>query len=131
MPKTGPRYPPEFRQQMGDLVPAGRTLAELARDIPETQDELLGVQVELVPHEDVLAVGALVLPDPASVDLQSSTLRLPQVAGVSATGEQAGHFPGVLASAALDPLRFSSRRATMASRPAPSSANRPWSRHSG
>jgi transposase len=32
MPRTRPPYPPEFRQQMVDLVRAGRTLEELGRE---------------------------------------------------------------------------------------------------
>jgi transposase len=32
MPKTRPPYPPEFRRQIVDLVRAGRTAAELARE---------------------------------------------------------------------------------------------------
>jgi transposase len=34
MPKTRPPYPSEFRQQMVELVRAGRNPAELAREFP-------------------------------------------------------------------------------------------------
>jgi transposase len=36
MPKTRPPYPPEFRQQMVELVRAGRTPGELAREFEPT-----------------------------------------------------------------------------------------------
>ena len=36
MPKTRPPYPPEFRQQMIELVNAGRTPAELSREFNVT-----------------------------------------------------------------------------------------------
>jgi transposase len=34
MPKTRPPYPPEFRQQMVELVRAGRNPVELSREFP-------------------------------------------------------------------------------------------------
>lgn len=38
MPKTRPPYPPEFRQQMVELVRAGRSREELAREFePSSQ----------------------------------------------------------------------------------------------
>lgn len=38
MPKTRPPYPPEFRRQMVELVRAGRSIEELAREFePSTQ----------------------------------------------------------------------------------------------
>ena len=38
MPKTRPPYPPEFRRQMAELVRAGRSIEELAREFePSTQ----------------------------------------------------------------------------------------------
>ena len=36
MPKTRPPYPPEFRRQMVELVRAGRTPGELAREFEPT-----------------------------------------------------------------------------------------------
>ena len=36
MPRTRPPYPPEFRRQMVELVRAGRTPAELAREFEPT-----------------------------------------------------------------------------------------------
>ena len=37
MPKTGPAYAPEFRQQMVELVRAGRTPRELAKEFEPSE----------------------------------------------------------------------------------------------
>ena len=41
MPKSRPAYPPEFRQQMVDLVRAGRTPEELSREFEPSAQSLL------------------------------------------------------------------------------------------
>jgi transposase len=40
MPKNRPPYPPEFRQQMVDLVRAGRTPEELSREFEPTAQSI-------------------------------------------------------------------------------------------
>ena len=40
MPKSRPPYPPEFRQQMVDLVQAGRTPEELSREFEPTAQSI-------------------------------------------------------------------------------------------
>ena len=40
MPKSRPPYPPEFRQQMVDLVRAGRTPEELSREFEPTAQSI-------------------------------------------------------------------------------------------
>ncbi len=40
MPRTRPPYPPEFRRQMVELVRAGRTPAELAREFEPTANTI-------------------------------------------------------------------------------------------
>lgn len=40
MPKTRPPYPPEFRQQMVELVRAGRTPRELAREFEPSYETI-------------------------------------------------------------------------------------------
>jgi transposase len=40
MPKTHPPYPEEFRRQMVDLVRAGRTPAELAKEFEPTAESI-------------------------------------------------------------------------------------------
>ena len=41
MPRTRPPYSPEFRQQMVELVRAGRTLGELSREFEPTAQTIL------------------------------------------------------------------------------------------
>jgi transposase len=40
MPNSRPPYPPEFRQQMVDLVRAGRTPEELSREFEPTAQSI-------------------------------------------------------------------------------------------
>ena len=40
MPKTRPPYPPEFRRQMVELVRAGRTPCELAREFEPSHETI-------------------------------------------------------------------------------------------
>jgi transposase len=40
MPKTRPPYPPEFRQQMNDLMRAGRTPRELAQQFEPSYETI-------------------------------------------------------------------------------------------
>ena len=44
MPKTRSPYPPEFRQQMIELVNAGRTPAELSREFNVTAQTIANAQ---------------------------------------------------------------------------------------
>jgi transposase-like protein len=40
MPKTRPRYPPEFRRQMVELARAGRTPRQLAREFEPSYETI-------------------------------------------------------------------------------------------
>ncbi len=40
MPRSRPPYPPEFRQQIVELVRAGRTIASLAREFEPSQNTI-------------------------------------------------------------------------------------------
>ncbi len=42
MPRTRPPYPPEFRQQIIELVRAGRTLTELAQEFEPSRETIRG-----------------------------------------------------------------------------------------
>ena len=62
-----------------------------------SQDEFFGRKIKLVGHEHIFAVEALIRPDLAPVDGKSPTLGLPQVSGVSLSGQQLASLPGMCA----------------------------------
>jgi len=67
MPRTRPPYPPEFRRQMVELVRAGRTPRELAREF-EPSYETIRTWVRQADHDDGRTASGLTTDE--RVDLQ-------------------------------------------------------------